>query len=159
MRFTELLGTRVSPEDQAEYSGMPRHPGRVLAAHVVFKTTQVGAVLGTVGSLASGLIGFPAGVAAWAANGALVGAPVGVVLIAARARTLDVEGVVDRGYRIVHNDGQRGVDRLATLGAVAGLALQRNRPLGLSGAGAGIALGVLCYPLAKRLGFSAPARS
>jgi hypothetical protein len=94
--------------DTVSYEGMPARPGHVLFIHVVKKGAQAGAVLGTAFGLGANLCGYIVPVGACAARGAIWGAPIGAAMVMGKARSLDADGITDRGYRIACNQGTPG---------------------------------------------------
>jgi len=147
-----VLDLATARGDTETCEGMPRFPGHVLFVHVVTKTTQAGAVLGLVAGAATRALGRDVSIASWAAWGAIVGAPLGAAMVVAKASGVDSDGIVDRGYRLVHNEGQNTMDALSLGGLLVGLAASRRPPLGLSGAAVGVAAGAASYPIARKAG-------
>lgn len=142
--------------DTHEYEGMPRYPGLTLATHVVVKTTQVGVLLGALTGIGGSFFGYQLHVGSCAARGGIIGAPLGALVLLKRAQTLDEDGVIDRGYRLSHNEGQRTVDALTVAGAAIGLLASRGGPAGLGGAALGATAGMASYPIVKKAGIKSP---
>jgi hypothetical protein len=151
MTIKELWTTKGDP---TEYEGMPVHPGRLLFMHVVAKTTQVGAAIGATAGAGANLFGYNVPIGAWAARGALIGAPLGVALILKKATSIDADGITDRGFRLAHNKGQNAVDAISLGGLTLGLLVSRGPPLGLSGAALGVAAGAFSFPIVKKSGLA-----
>lgn len=143
--------------DQSQYSDtMPTYPGRTLVGHVATKGLQLGSIVG--------LILTP--VLAWRRKAAIANVWRGFVPKATIVGTafsssmvyykdmtggLDIAGVDDRAYRIVHNEGQVKADRYSLIGAAAGAVtgvIVGGSTLPLSCTG--IALGVLVYGAEKK---------
>lgn len=126
--------------------GMPLRPGGLLLGHVVFKGMQFGSVLGTlVGAL--GRLRMPnlplvTISSLWAIRGALVvGALIPVKLL---RMPLTDEGVIDRGYRIAHNEKVVFSDCIGSVTACIGFVATGCK---FGGAALGMALGVASCPL------------
>lgn len=113
--------------DQSAYTNeMPEYPARVLTTHCAMKGVQLGSILGT--AILTPAYAFyrkvPLGssLRTCAFPGTLLGVALSLSMLYAKDYngSLDVAGVDDRAYRLVHNEGQVKVDQYSVIGAAAG---------------------------------------
>mmetsp|Transcript_19766 Transcript_19766/g.42643 ORF Transcript_19766/g.42643 Transcript_19766/m.42643 type:complete len:156 (+) Transcript_19766:180-647(+) len=134
--------------------GAPVRPGAVLLGHVVLKGVQAGSFIGTAVGLLSSLRWPNTSITLSAGRGALIGAPVGAAMVLLKATQIDEEGVIDRGYRIMHNEHQVFVDTVSSAGGVVGLAIARRPPFGIGSAAVGMAAALLACPGLFRIAYT-----
>ncbi len=123
--FRNVAGMHLSDEQMERIP----HPRLELLTHVTTKTVQSGALLGTafIGPVVSCVRGnrdwSSIQESAYAAGkrGALLGLVMGPVFVMMRLRTMDRQGAYDRALRIRYNCNQNFVDRLSTVGTIAGI--------------------------------------
>lgn len=150
---------RKIDENNFDDTSLPIHPARVLCAHVAQKGIQGGAVGGIL--IGVPLISFLRKIplrTAW--SRVMVSAPIiGSFVTLSMLHGLDyskpmgIDGVDDRAYRIMHNQGQVKVDKYSTVGAAVGAGIGAVSLAGMSavvaGASTGVAVGVLYYCVEK----------
>lgn len=150
---------RINEENYSE-TALPTHPARVLSVHVAQKGIQGGALAGLfVGvPLVSYLRKLPLRTA-W--TRAMIPAPViGAAVTLSMLYALDYskpmgpDGVDDRAFRIIKNEGQVKVDNYSTVAAAGGAAVGAvsigGFPAVLAGASTGVALDVVYYMMEKQ---------
>ena len=145
MPIQDLL-VHVNPHDYDE--GMPSYPGLILTRHVVTKGAQIGGVAGMVAGVFLTLRGrsFARVPTSCAVGTFLIGAPLGLAGVVAKAHFIDEDGVIDRGYRVSQNQGQTIADSLA-LGGAVGAGSAALTPKRFFGAvSVGFVVGLACYP-------------
>lgn len=137
--------------------GMPTRPGGVLVSHVILRGAQVGSVFGAFGGGAVALWSkLPVQHAmSWAARGALLGAAATAAKLtdgkAPDGTPLTSEGVIDRGYRIAHNEKCHFGDCVSGASAAAGFVLSKCK---VGGAGMGLAIGIASSPLLYKYAYT-----
>ena len=139
--------------------GVPARPGGVLVGHIVLKGIQLGTVLGCAGGALSAMwrqAPLYANASLWGWRGASCGALVMAVKAtdgkdAYGANPLTEEGVIDRGYRIAHNENQIFVDCVSGAAASAGFLATKGKP---AGAALGMAIGLASCPLLWRMAYT-----
>lgn len=135
----DKLLTKVNPKDYE--GGICPYPGVVLTTHVTTRTAQVGAAAGTLVGIVQAFR-HSSSILSYSRNGMLLGIVLGPLMTAGRSMSLDKDGIIDRGYRLKHNVGQRNVD----IGSAAGFLLSGLAFRSLGAGAIGLALGAGAYP-------------
>ena len=137
---------------------MPVYPARTLMKHCAMKGLQMGSVFGVIAIPVISLLRRRELVKSWKSNMpfySLIGVGVGLSALYGSVyyKKIDVAGVDDRAYRIIHNKSQNEVDGYSHYGAIAGatLGILSTGSISVAAASAmtGIALGVISYSSEK----------
>lgn len=150
---------RINEENYSETS-LPTHPARVLSVHVAQKGIQGGALAGLfVGVPLVSYLRKLSFRAAWTRvmiPAPVIGAAVTLSMLYAMdySKPMGADGVDDRAFRIIKNEGQVKVDNYSTIAAAGGAALGAvsvgGLPAVLAGASTGVAFGVVYYMVEKQ---------
>ena len=135
-----------------QFADIP-HPKLELYTHVTMKTTQAGALLGSIiGPIAAfarpptrNLPGIAEKAARFGRNGMIIGLALGPFFTYMKAKSFkSVDDYADRDFRLRHNQGQVRVDRGAAAGAAVGTVIAKavGQPLML-GCVLGISAGII----------------
>ncbi|KAF8372346.1 hypothetical protein PRIPAC_78775, partial [Pristionchus pacificus] len=118
-----------------------------LGIHITCKTIQVGTLLGSVVGPLAALVRKTCpktGLIMGGARGALIGAFVGPVVTVATTRNKTEPEIIDRCYRLRHNEGQLWVDRSFVVAATLGF-----MAAGTAGLVAGVNGAVIITPIGR----------
>ena len=139
---------------------LPTYPARTLVVHVGVKGVQIGSAAGLVlgVQLLTYLRKMPVG-KAWRnvmPVAPIIGSVLTLTMLYAKHYNtpMDIDGVDDRAFRIMHNNGQVKIDRYSVLGAAAGAAIGTVVMPGLrsalAGSSTGVVFGMLFYVAESR---------
>ncbi|CAM9543552.1 unnamed protein product [Scytosiphon promiscuus] len=116
----------MSNYDDSVAKDMPEYPGLALTGHVVLKNIQVWSCVGSLASFGVWLKSPDTSISSlmlkywprYAGRGGAAGIVVAAPMMYAKMRTIDLEGLEDRAYRIGLNKGVQTLDFYSAIGGL-----------------------------------------